>query len=233
MEEEFQDWLVQRGNPGAAVSYPPAIHLISRHYSTETNSITNIYDITDQVLISQIAHDYSQTGRFSVFGYEGHSRFRNAIARYSEFYVRYNVVAENVEAPVEIPQQFVSNFAYEKDLQTSLCAQITELFPDHRIFGNRSLGIEYAIGGRRIDVLLESRDGSELLVVELKSEVADYKVFGQVSMYMGLLMEQFPNKRILGVIVAGGIDPSLRQACATTDRVTLKVYRMSIELEDA
>lgn len=240
MEQEFQDWLVQRGNPSAAVSYPPAIHLISRHYSAETNSITNIYDITDQVLISQIAHDYSQAGRFSAFGYEGHSKFRNAIARYSEFYVHNNAAAENVEAPVEMEelpsqslQQLVSNFAYEKDLQTSLCAQITELFPDHKIFGNGLLGIEYAIGGRRIDVLLESKDGSELLVVELKSGVADYKVFGQVSMYMGLLLVQFPNKRILGVIVAGGIDPSLRQACSITDRVTLKVYRMSIELEDA
>jgi hypothetical protein len=52
-------------------------------------------------------------------------------------------------------------------------------------------------------------------------------------MYIGLLQEQFPAKTGSGVIVAGAIDPSLKQACATTDRVTLKLYRMSIELDDA
>ena len=240
MEQEFRNWLVQRGNTSAAGNYPRAIHLVSEHYSRETNSSTDIYTVTDQVVISQIAHDYSQSGRFSAFGYEQHGRFRNAIARYSEFYVRYHASTEDVGTPVEMEeptsqptQQLVSNFAYEKDLQTSLCAQITELFPDYKIFGNSSLGIEYRIGDRRIDVLLESKDGVELLVVELKSGVADYKVFGQVTMYMGLLKEQFPSKKILGVIVAGGIDPSLKQACSITDKVALKVYRMSIELEDA
>ncbi|MBL8432641.1 MAG: hypothetical protein JNK80_09625 [Dechloromonas sp.] len=239
MEQEFRDWLLQRGNAGAAGSYPRAIHTISEHYSRETQSDTDIYAITDQALVSQIAHDYSQAGRFSAFGYEQHGRFRNAIARYSEFFVRHRF-AEEVsppESPLAEPAEQVfppaGNFAYEKDLQTALCAQITELFPNYRIFGNGIIGIEYAVGGRRIDVLLESADGSELLVVELKSGVADYKVFGQISMYIGILMQQFKDKKILGAIVAGGIDESLKQACATTDRISLKVYRMSIELEDA
>jgi RecB family endonuclease NucS len=99
-------------------------------------------------------------------------------------------------------------------------------------FGNELLGIEYSIGGKRIDVLLENEDG-ELLAVELKSGVADFKVFGQISMYIGLLMDQFPEKKISGVIIAGAIDSSLKQACSITDRVALKIYRMSIELDDA
>ena len=57
--------------------------------------------------------------------------------------------------------------------------------------------------------------------------------FGQISMYLGLLKEEFPGKDIAGVIVAGSIDPSLKKACSITDMVTLKVYRMSLELEDA
>jgi hypothetical protein len=126
-----------------------------------------------------------------------------------------------------------NNFAYEKDLQTALCAQISELFPEYKIYGNGSLGIEYSIGGRRIDVLLEHEESGRLLAVELKSGVADYNVFGQISMYLGLLQEQCPDKEIAGVIVAGSIDSSLKQACAITDRITLKVYRMSLELEDA
>jgi len=112
------------------------------------------------------------------------------------------------------------------------CAQVSELFPGYRIFGTFNAGIEYSIGGRRIDVLLENIDDGSLLVVELKSGVADYKVFGQISMYMGLLKRQCPDKDISGVIVAAVIDDGLRSACETTGRVTLKVYRMSLELED-
>lgn len=117
-------------------------------------------------------------------------------------------------------------------MQTTLCSQVSELFPNHKIFGGLVIGVEYSIGGKRIDVLLEHENDGSLLVVELKSGQADYKVFGQISMHIGLLQRQFPEKKILGVIVAGGIDESLVQACETSDKVFLKTYRMRIELED-
>lgn len=238
MEQKFREWLLKRGNSGAAGSYPKAIHNISAHYSKEIGVETDIYKITDQLRISEIAHDYSQSGKFSKFGYEQHSRFRAAIARYSEFFVQHEEQpldedSNEESTTVGTPATPSNSFAYERDLQTALCAQISELFQDYRIFGDSSIGIEYLIGGKKIDVLLESKDGAELIAVELKSGVADFKVFGQISMYMGLLMAQFPEKKISGVIIASAIDSSLRHACHTSDRVTLKVYRMSIELDDA
>lgn len=42
MEQAFRDWLVQRGNAGAAKSYPKAINLISAHYSKETGQTTDV-----------------------------------------------------------------------------------------------------------------------------------------------------------------------------------------------
>ena len=107
------------------------------------------------------------------------------------------------------------------------------MFPGYKIFGESNQGVEYSLGKRRIDVLLENIESGDLLVVELKSGFADFKVFGQISMYIGLIQKQFPGKSIAGVIVAGGIDESLRQACEITDRIELKIYRMSLELEDA
>ena len=80
------------------------------------------------------------------------------------------------------------------DLQVSLCSQIADLFPGYKQFGNNSEGIEYSINNRRFDVLLENREASDPLAVELKSWEADYKDFGQISMYIGLLQEGFPNK---------------------------------------
>jgi hypothetical protein len=243
MEQQFKNWLIKRGysETGAANSYSRAIPQISDHYSQNTGERIDIYAITDQTKISQIAHDYSQSGRFSSFGYEQHGRYRAAISRYAEYFVHKHesVSSEATEESIENnnteqdSESIQTNFAYEKDLQTTLCAQISELFPGYKIFGESNLGVEYSIGGRKIDVLLEKIETKELLAVELKSGTADFKVFGQISMYLGLLKIQFPDKSITGVIVAGAIDDSLRHACAITDKVSLKIYRMSIELEDA
>ena len=236
MEDQFREWLIQSGKTGAATSYPGAIRKISKHYSEQTGAPIDIYGLQDQHKISEIAHDYSQAGRFSDFGYKSHGLFRAAIARYSEFFVQPH---DGIQSPPDLNPFEVekapsdNNFAYEKDLQTTLCAQISELFPEYKIYGNGLRGIEYAIGGKRIDVLLEHEGNGNLLAVELKSGLADYKVFGQISMYLGLLMGEFPDKNIKGVIVAGAIDPSLKMACSITDLVSLKVYRMALELEDA
>lgn len=240
MEGMFKNWLLKRGNKGAANSYPKAINHISEHYSKQNGEIVDIYKLKDQNKISEIARDYSQSGKFSEFGYEQHGRYRAAIGRYSDFFVESRGkeyepgISEMDEQVVDSVETDASNnFAYEKDLQTALCSHISELFPEYHIFGGLGIGVEYSIGGRRIDVLLEHEKTRDLLVVELKSGEADFKVFGQISMYIGILSRQFPERKIFGVIVAGSIDDSLVQACAITDKVSLKTYRMSIELEGA
>ncbi len=243
MEQQFKKWLIQRGysETGAAISYSRAINQISEHYSKNTGQQIDIYTISEQEIVSKIAHDYGQTGRFSDFGNKQHGRYRAAIYRYSEFFVNRNEQLnsdnndQHIEEVIQTQKTELqqNNFAYERDLQTTLCAQISELFPGYKIYGESNLGIEYSIGGRRIDILLENIETGDLLAIELKSGKADFKVFGQISMYIGLLQKKFPNKNITGVIVAGIINDSLRQACEITDKVQLKIYRMSIELENA
>lgn len=242
MEQKFKKWLIGRGysEVGAATSYSRAINQISDHYSKNTGKTIDIYALKEQSTISQIAHDYSQSGRFSRFGYEQHGRYRAAISRYSEFFVHNNENLETDEIiPIDINNDFEeieisrTNFAYERDLQTTLCAQISDLFPGFKIFGEANAGVEYSIEGRRLDVLLEHEESGDLLIVELKSGRADYKIFGQISMYIGIIQKKYPNKSVKGVVIAGIIDDSLRQACEITDKISLKLYRMSIELEDA
>lgn len=82
-------------------------------------------------------------------------------------------------------------------------------------------------------MLLEHEATSALLVVELKSGTADFRTFGQVSMYIGLLQAQFPDRAISGIVVAGSIDDSLHQAASASSRISLMVCRMSLELDDA
>lgn len=125
-----------------------------------------------------------------------------------------------------------NNFSYERDLKTSMISQISELFPEHKIYGENNEGVEYLIEGKRIDILLEKSDGT-LVAIELKSGIANYKVFGQLSMYLGLLMDKFPEKEIRGCIVAGEIDNTLKSATKTTGMIALKTYNMKLELQNA
>lgn len=146
-----------------------------------------------------------------------------------------NVVTKNTDAIEEIENSESiqsQNFVYETDLQNSLVRQAEEFFPGYKIYGDNLEGIEYQIEGKRIDLLLENITENKLLAIELKANVADFKVYGQISMYLNLLEEQFPNKKIEGVIIAGAIDNSLKIAIRRDKLVKLKSYKMQLELID-
>ena len=127
---------------------------------------------------------------------------------------------------------FSKIFTYEQDLKKALVSQAEELFPGYVIYGNNFEGIEYTIEGKRIDLLLENKNENKLLVIELKANVADYKVYGQISMYLSLVEKCFPNKIIEGVIIAGEIDETLKIASQRDKSLKLKSYKMALELID-
>lgn len=237
MIREFKNWLMARGNLGAAQSYPGAINRISTHYSEQTGENIDVYALTDTDIVNEIARKYRQDGIYSDYGYGSNGLYRAAIARYSEFLADYLAgrdLPEDILPTSDIEKVITNNnFTYERDLKFSLCNQITDLFPGYRIFGKNREGIEYSIEGKRIDVLLENETSTSLLAIELKSGVADFRVFGQIAMYLGLLKKQFPNRKCEGVIISGEVDDSLRNACLITESVSLKTYRMSLLLENA
>jgi hypothetical protein len=235
MIHEFKNWLIKRGTSGAAQSYPGAINKISRHYSENTGENINIYSLRDIDVVDKIARKYRKDGIYSNYGQEGNGTNRNAIARYSEFLTDYlagDDLPEEIFPPSDIENIIYSNFTYEKDLKLSLCNQISTLFPGYKIFGVNKEGVEYLIEGKKIDVLLENIASGSLLAVELKSGIADFKVFGQIAMYLGLLKKQFPDRKSEGMIISGEVDESLKNACLITDAVSLKTYKMNLLLEN-
>jgi len=140
--------------------------------------------------------------------------------------IRIEAELEKLESREEIV-----GFGYERDLRAALIEEISVLFPNYNIFGDNMEGVEYPIGGRRIDLLLESKDESELLVIELKARKADFKAFGQISMYIGILESKYPNRNVKGVVIAGDVDDSLKHACSITDKISIKTYTMRLELK--
>jgi endonuclease NucS-like protein len=231
MRKEFEKWMKDKENKksGTIQNYSTAINRISQHYSEKESQPIEIYSLKDINKISQIADDYSQAGKYRKFGAEGKAINRNAIATYKRFFQQF---IENLP-PIGIEKPDDYNFTYEKDLKDALIRQIEELFPDYKIFGKKNEGIEYSINGKRIDLLLENNADSLLLAIELKSGRADYRVFGQIAMYIGLLKNKFPQRNIKGIIIAGEIDSSLKNACAITNSISLKTYKMNLKLEEA
>ena len=235
-KEKFKIWLIRNGYAeNTSTSYSYAIDKISKHLSEKRNENIDVYSINDLPTIKKLVESYSTVGNYSETGNEGRGTVRNAIKALYKFKenaddLSYELADEEIEND-EVTDLSITNFSYERDLKNSMVSQIAELFPEYKIFGNQNEGVEYLIEGKRIDILLEKADG-ELLAVELKSGVANFKVFGQLSMYLGLLMDRFPNKQIKGCIVAGEIDLTLKSATKTTNLISLKTYRMKLELQN-
>ena len=231
MKDRFYNWLIDKGYAeNTAYSYTNLIDKISNHYSDNLGENINIYALKNLDKVEKIKNAYSLNGEFSDYGNNGNGTIRNAIARYLEFATGLSD-KDDISITTVPPVEVSDGFSYEKDLQKSLCSQIKELFPDYQVFKSINIGKEFSVAGKRIDCLLEHKINKDLLVLELKAGKADYKVFGQISMYIGLLQKKFPNIDITGAIIAQNIDKTLKEAVAITDKVSLYEYEVKLNLK--
>ena len=234
----FKRWLLDSGKTeSTAYSYANAINSISKHYSSQTGGEIDVYKIKERDKIKELVGCYIKSGKFSAFGDQSNGTPRAAIIQYFDFFDEVQGRGLNDTSEFEgevrnLNSESPDRFSYESDLQTALCSNILELFPGYNIYGGLGVGVQYSVGGKKIDVLLEHKDNGNLLVIELKSGEASHEVFGQISMYIGRIQEEFPERVVRGMIIAGSINENLVYACRAESQVSLKTYRMSIDLED-
>ena len=133
----------------------------------------------------------------------------------------------------------VSTFALEKHLEDFLVANwaVTELGKTHKIYevDGEMVGEQYPTDTGPIDVLAESHDGTELLVVELKRGRASDSVVGQIQRYMGYVAQDLaePGQRVRGVIIALDDDIRIRRALAVAPGIDFYRYEVSFRLRKA
>lgn len=227
MKNEYRHFLKKQYKTTTTSSYLSGINHLSRHYGED------IFQISDYETVEQIRSQYDLQGTHRKVGEYGNGAARASIRQYS-FFIKL-LSDNNLElnethtsslakhATADDTTDMNMSFTYERDLHNSLICQATELFPEHNLKGT-----EYTIGNGRIDLLLENED--ELLVIELKSGTASADVFGQISMYLGLLKQEFPEKNIRGVVIASEIHKGLKYACDTNPLITCMTYAMNISL---
>lgn len=188
----------------------------------------NILEISDAVSVGEIRKIYDIGGAKRSVGDYGNGSARNAIIQYQNFVLELGgeaLILADISLSVEGSEPANRRFTYERDLHNSLERQAAELFPEYQLVGS-----EYTIGIARLDLLLEKN--KQLLIVELKAGVATYEVFGQISMYIGLVKAKYPEHEVQGLIIANEIHEGLKAAWTTSNNIRCKTYKMRITLED-
>lgn len=135
------------------------------------------------------------------------------------------------DAMIEEPSVFV----LEKYLEEFLVSnwEHTDLGKRYDIFSDEDgTGQQYETDAGRIDILAVSKDGNELLIIELKKGRASDVVAGQIARYMGYVMSELalPNQRVRGLIVAREDDSKLRYSLKAIPNVDFYRYEVSFKL---
>lgn len=130
----------------------------------------------------------------------------------------------------------VATFALEKHLEEFLVANwaATALGSTHKIYevdGER-VGQQFPTDTGPIDILAQSHDGTELLVVELKRGRASDSVVGQIQRYMGFVAQDLaePGQTVRGAIIALDDDTRIRRALAVAPNIIFYRYEVTFRL---
>jgi hypothetical protein len=126
-----------------------------------------------------------------------------------------------------------AEFAYEADLRNYLAKNLSIIEPGLRLYQDEGItGVEFDVGGRRIDILAIDAKGA-LVVVELKVSRGYDRVVGQLMRYMAWIQKNQaePGQQVRGVIVAREISEHLLLACSLVSGVRLFEYELSLKLK--
>lgn len=127
-------------------------------------------------------------------------------------------------------------FALEKHLEDFLVSNWaqTELGKKYDIYAvdGERVGQQFPTDTGPIDILAISKDGKELLVVELKRGRASDVVVGQIQRYMGFVLDELAEaqQEVRGVIIALEDDLRIRRALRAAHNISFYRYQVSFAL---
>lgn len=126
-----------------------------------------------------------------------------------------------------------AEFAYEADLRNYLAKNLSIIEPGLKLFQDEEItGVEFDVGGRRIDILAIDTKGA-LVVIELKVSRGYDRVVGQLMRYMAWIQKNQAelSQHVRGIIVAREITEDLLLACSLVPGVQLFEYELSLKLK--
>lgn len=139
---------------------------------------------------------------------------------------------ERAESESEASEAASTEFAAERDLRNYLEKNLNALELGLKLYEEEGLsGVEFPVGGRRIDILGIGKDGA-FVVIELKVSRGYDRVVGQIMRYMAWIKKNLADgKPVRGIIVASEISEDLRMATSMISGVQLVEYELSFKLK--
>jgi restriction system protein len=140
-----------------------------------------------------------------------------------------------LDTAVELAIEDPVAFALERHLEDFLVSNWsrTELGRNYDIYTDEHgevVGRQYLTDTGPLDILARSKDGSEMLVVELKRGRLDDVVVGQVLRYMGYVADLEPTKTVRGVVIGSEDSPKLQRALQMVSNVDYMRYEVKFRL---
>jgi len=136
---------------------------------------------------------------------------------------------DEVEEPYEFALEVhLEDFLIQNWDATKLAEKYKPVTEDGELVGR-----QYPTDAGVIDILCESHDGKELLVVELKKGRVSDKVVGQTLRYMGFVDQQLADgKKVKGLIIGGSDDKNLQYSLRMSPDITYMKYQLDFRLID-
>lgn len=166
--------------------------------------------------------------------YEGLANLKTAVSCYRRFRDMDTATEIATEALIEkVSELGVSSrdgkqFEVERHLQAALRAAIDQLEPGLRVIDG---GSEISVASGSIDILAEDNSGCAV-VIELKAGMAKREAIGQITGYMGDLVEDEKYESVRGILVAADFDKAACAAIRVIPRLALKQYRFTFDFAD-
>lgn len=132
------------------------------------------------------------------------------------------------EHSTEIP------IALEKQIEDFIESNLHIIEPGLKIYTDNTgrNGRQYRTDVGIIDLLCQKQNG-DFLVIELKKGRSSDIVVGQISRYIGWVMEEIAEeKEVLGLILSHTKDKTLKYAVLSHPKIMLKYYKFNIEFID-
>jgi RecB family endonuclease NucS len=119
---------------------------------------------------------------------------------------------------------------YEKEVQEYLAANLDLLGVKGLQLVQTEYPIKFGRDSGRIDILAKEGESS-FLVIEVKRGIAGRAAVGQLQSYMGAIHEEYPSKRVRGMLVAMGLDDAARAALIVTQAVEFFEFKTRFEFK--
>ena len=134
-----------------------------------------------------------------------------------------------IEDPVEFAlEKYLEEFLVDNWAKTDL-GKAYDIYRDNE---GTQIGRQYLCDTGPLDILAISKDGSHLLVVELKRGKASDTVVGQIQRYMGYIQDQVaePAQTVRGVIIALDDDLRIKRALSVAPSIDFYRYKLDFKL---